>query len=158
MRVEKITRNLFEFDELSTDAQIKALDALRDINLDDDWWDSVYDDANTIGLTITEFDIDHGTIDGRLGFYPKDVANLILSKHGPETDTFKLANEYLTTLDTTLDDELADLDQNFKYDLLECYLVMLRQEYEYLTSDEAIKHLIEVNGFTYEFDEEGKRS
>jgi len=153
MRVEKITRNLFKFDELSTDAQTKALDALRDINLDDDWWDSVYDDANTIGLTITDFDIDRGTIRGELMISPRHIAELITGEHGESTKTFELATNYLVELDTTLDDELADLDQNFKYDLLECYLVMLQNEYEYRTTDQAIKELIDIH--EYEFNETG---
>lgn len=54
------TINLYEFDELSEDAKEKALQNLWDINVDHEWWDYIYEDAERIGLKITGFDIDRG--------------------------------------------------------------------------------------------------
>lgn len=46
----------FKFDELSDEAKEYAREQRRNINTDHDWWEAVYDDANTIadmlGITI----------------------------------------------------------------------------------------------------------
>jgi hypothetical protein len=42
------TINLYSFDELSTEAQNKAIENLSDINVDHEWWDFVYTDFITI--------------------------------------------------------------------------------------------------------------
>lgn len=154
MREITTTTKVYTFNELSESAQDRAIDSLRYAQVDYGWWEAIYDDALTVGVRITEFDLDRSRhANGELGFMPVDVANLIMSEHGPDTDTFKLAAEYLDEVQYTLDDELSDLDQNFKYDLLECYSVMLQNEYECLTGDESIKELIEIN--EYEFNETG---
>ena len=38
-----ISVNLFSFDELSEDIQSKVIDNFRDINVDHDWWEHVYE-------------------------------------------------------------------------------------------------------------------
>lgn len=47
---------LYQFNELSEDAQQKAIDKFRDLNVDFDWWDSVYDDfkmiCDTVGIDV----------------------------------------------------------------------------------------------------------
>ena len=56
MRTETVTRELFQFDELSDDAKEVARQWWRDASFHDEWWDSVYDDFDTIaeliGVTI----------------------------------------------------------------------------------------------------------
>lgn len=52
--------NVYKFNELSEESQQKAIENLYDINVDYDWWESTHEDAKTIGLEITEFDIDRG--------------------------------------------------------------------------------------------------
>ena len=58
MRTETITREIFQFDELSNDAKETARQWWRDGGLDHDWWDSVYDDfdriAELIGINVTD--------------------------------------------------------------------------------------------------------
>jgi hypothetical protein len=50
--------------------------------------------------------------------------------------------------------ELNDLEVNYHHDINQEMLKMLREEYEYLTSDEAVIESIEINN--YEFTEDGK--
>jgi hypothetical protein len=175
MRTETITRNLFTFDELSEEAQDKALDSLRDINLHFDWWDGVYYDADNIGLKITGFDLDrnrHAT--GNFVNSAAYTADRILTEHGNQCDTYELADKFKTEHDrlsdlsdelsktdkwdnmAKVDGELTDLENEFLADLLECYASMLQREYEYLYSDEAIKETIMAN--SYEFTEDGERA
>ena len=40
-------------EKLSDKAKQKAIEKFYDINVDYDWWDSVYEDAKNIGLKIT---------------------------------------------------------------------------------------------------------
>lgn len=56
MKTKTIT--LYSFDELSEDAKKKAIDNLRDVNTDFEWWDFAYDDfkafAALFGITLNE--------------------------------------------------------------------------------------------------------
>ena len=153
---------VYTFDELSEDGKESALDNLRDINVDFDWWNSVYEDAERAGLKITAFDTYHGTIDGSLIDDAETSIDSILEEHGQITDTYTLASEYKIIIevqrmeledDADECDELDDIEQEYEYALLQKYLSMLRQEYEYQTSDEGIKETIEAN--EYEFTEDG---
>jgi len=47
--MKTITVNLYSYDELSEKAKEKALEEMKDINTNYDWWDAVYDDAKEIG-------------------------------------------------------------------------------------------------------------
>lgn len=58
------TINLYEFSELSEQAQKRALRDLCDVNTDYNWWEFLYDQAREIGVQINGFDIDRGTIQG----------------------------------------------------------------------------------------------
>jgi hypothetical protein len=160
----------YKFEELTDQQKEKAIDKLYDISVDHDWWDSVYDDAEQIGLKITEFDIDRGSYcNGEFIETAPEVAKLIIANHGKKCETYKTAENYLKELkefaksemaknaddeDFTEDDiDFSDIDDEFLKSLLEDYLTMLRHEYEYLTSEEAIIETINAND--YEFDENG---
>lgn len=53
------------------------------------------------------------------------------------------------------EDTIQDLAEEFEREILECYLTILRKEYEYLTSEEAIIETIQAN--EYEFTEDGSQ-
>jgi hypothetical protein len=133
-----------------------------------DWWEFVYDDAKEVGLKITGFDLDRGShVNGHLLNSMNECIDLILASHGKECETFKLATKFraewnilVNNYDEVTEDNQWEFDQDademeedFKNELCECYLTILREEYEYLTSEEAIIQTIEAN--EYEFDEEG---
>ena len=176
------TVTLYEFDELSEEAQEAALCSLYNINVDHDWWDCTLADAHAIGLTIKEFDIDRKTIKGELHEYPLDVFKLIRENHGVRCNTLETATAYhrqyirafvewykAQTQESNpashwkrkdwleefkFEDEAKEVEADFVQALLEDYLVMLRDEYEYLTSRVEVVESIKANG--YLFNELGK--
>lgn len=165
--MKTIKIKLYSFNELSKEAQNKALSKYVTINVEHDWYDSTYEDAENIGLNITSFDIDrnkHAT--GNLTLNALEVAANILIQHGEETETYKIATEFLAKhnpifadyMDENSDgyesaeneDKLSDLESDFKDNLLSDYADMLQNEYHYLISDEAIIETIEANDYTFE--------
>lgn len=147
MRKFTTEHTVYDFDELTPDAQAAAIEKLYDINVDFDWWDNVYYDAEQIGLKITEFDTYRGTIGGHLTEDMGTVCKLILDNHGLTTSTYVLAEKNLHR-------HGEDNTEQFEKDLLEEYLSILRDDYEYLTSEEAIIETIHAN--EYEFYEDGR--
>jgi len=164
----------YSFNELSAEAQQTAINNMDDINVDFNWWEYTYEDAKNIGIKIEEFDIDRGAycnikfIDSAL-----EIANKIKSEHGEECNTYKTAAEFLDNYDKLVakysdgdgekvkegneqdfDNEADDLEQDFKTEISEDYLKILRDEYEYLTSSDAIKETILAND--YDFTADGK--
>lgn len=170
MRIKITETKVYKFDELTEEQKEKVIEKHWDINVDHEWWDSVYDDAEQIGLKITAFDIDRASYcDADFIHGALDTANLIIENHGDKTETYQDAVNYLkerneliaSELKKNEDDEqfieddvdLEDIDQEFLKALREDYLIILRKEFEYLTSRDAIIETIDEN--EYEFDEEG---
>jgi hypothetical protein len=168
------TINLYQFDELSDEAKQKAIESLSGINVDFEWWEFVYEDAEQIGLKITEFDIDRGMYaKGEFIEGAEDVANAILKNHGEDCETYKTAKGYLTDRDELVakysdgvntdvvaeedeyyfDQDCDELDDSFRIDLLDDYRIILDKEWDYLTSEEAVIGTIRAN--EYEFTEDG---
>ncbi len=157
MRQETIIKTYYKFKELSEEAQEKAIEKLWDLNVDPEWWESTYDDAKTIGLKITGFDINHGNkIHGNFTISATECAELIMKNHGESCDTYILAREFIADCDRKEEntDEREELEVEFERAIKEEYLSILRKEYEYLTSREAIIECINSND--YEFNEEGR--
>lgn len=101
--------------------------------IDFEWWENIYLEAERIGLIITDFDLEGNTIEGKLDGIdtPKDVREAILAVYEDDEGVSKLMRDF------DLDDEDFD-EKEFKYALLEEYLSLLKQEYEYLSSVEAL--------------------
>lgn len=165
--MKNIIITLYSFNELTKAAQPKALNDLRTINVDHSWWDSTYEDAKTIGLDITGFDLDRNKhAQGNIIGTAEETAKLIKENHGEDCDTYKLAETFLTAfyiidgqlqadaITSHLIDELEgtqeDLAIDFKNDLLKEYANILQKESDYLLSDEAVKETIEANEYTFE--------
>ena len=165
------TINYYKFDELSDKAKERARDWWRQGALDYEWWESIYEDAERIGLKITSFDTGRSCeIDGHFIGTPEETAHKILAEHGESTDTAAEARTYLKTLSEfmataakdengdlatyDLESDKEDIDKEFLFVLLQEYLVNLRNDAEYLQSDEVADELLTVN--EYEFTEDGK--
>lgn len=156
---------LFQFSELSDKAKERALEQLCDINFMHDWWDSVYEDAENIGLKITEFYLDRGmSIEAEPLLSASEIAANIIRDHGESCDTHKIAIEfieeqneklakYLETESTEDEDALIKCEEEFMMMLRGEYLIMLQNEYEFRSSEEAIIETIEAN--EHEFTEDG---
>ena len=166
MRVETTTRNIYTWDELNDEQQEKAIEKLWDLNVDYDWWDGVYEDASSVGLTISGFDLGRAMkCDVELDWSGLNVANKILELHGPNCDTYKSAEKYVARYMAALIDNVGLvpgeeievqtdwMDDDFRKELSVDYFHILQNEYDYLTSREAIIESIESN--EYEFEEDG---
>jgi hypothetical protein len=157
--METRTYNVYEFDELSKEQQQKVLDKYYDINVDHDWWEFVYSDAEDIGLKILAFDIgSRWEIDTQTLQKPKDIAFNILESHGKHCDTYKVAKYFLVNRHNLKkyrrQDGLKECEMTFEGDLKQEYLRMLERDYNYLTSEEAVKETLIAN--EYMFTETGR--
>jgi hypothetical protein len=176
MRVKTYTKNIYTLDEVK-DA---AVEKNWDINVDHEWWDYVYEDAAEVGLKITSFDLGRSwDITGKLTSGAAYTMEQILLNHGQDCKTYKTAEQYqkrlrpvqawLDKVYTSKHDLLSksavydkyracedlkeEIEAEFLKDVLGDYLHNLRDEYEYLTSAEAIEETLRVN--EYEFNEDG---
>ena len=176
MRTETYTRNIYTLDEVKD----KAIEVNWNINVEHDWFKWVYEDAVEIGLDINEFDIarnNHCT--GELLASCREIADRIMIHHGETCDTYKLAKEFLAEAEPLInwlqkveasrfdiyhrvgvantyrekENNLDELEYEFRRYLLTMYATILQKEYEYLTSSEAIEETLRING--YEFNEDG---
>lgn len=167
---------LYTFGELSEKAKEKAISKYRNINVDFDWWESVYDDAERAGLKITGLDLDrnrHAT--GKFIESAPEAANKIIADHGKDCETHKTAKAFLSDWSELVtkysdgiktdevhedneyefDQEANELEAEFLKSLLEDYSMMLQREYEYQTEDEQVAETIRANGFEFTEDGEG---
>ena len=169
--MKTVAINLFSFEELNEQAKDKALYELRDINLDYNWWEFIYEDAKKIGLKITSFDTERNRhAKGKFLLAANEVAQNILNNHGESCDTYKTAASFMEDWQPVFNDymneegenyesrekenELTEMEEDFLNSLLEDYSIMLEKEMEYLYSDEAVIDTIEANQYT--FTEDGK--
>lgn len=167
-----IRTKVYKFDELTPEAQWKAIENLADINVMHEWWEFIYEDAKQIGLIINSFD-EHSCT-GKLEVSLMECCDLIHKNHGEQCATYKTAtdfelkwNELVTKYsdgittdkvseenESDFDNQADELETEFKHSLLEDYRILLNREYEYLTSREAIEESIRAN--EYEFLPNGK--
>ncbi|KKK62812.1 hypothetical protein LCGC14_3000600 [marine sediment metagenome] len=144
MRTTETT--IYKFTELPEEAQQKAVEKLFDINVNYEWWDTTLDDAATIGLKIETFDTERHDITGDLMYDPARVKQLVMEHHGKVCDTYKYVMGF--DMRTNVD------NHDFEYGLLQEYLSMLRREFEYQTSEEAIIETILANEYEFYIDGE----
>ena len=114
-----------------------------DICVDYEWWDCIYEDAKNVDIKIRGFDIDRGTIDGFLIYSSSGVKQLILENHGKNCETYKTVQRYDLR-------RKGFSESEFERELLENYLTMLRNEYEYLTSEEAVIEMFKANKYVFD--------
>ena len=157
---------VYKFNELTEEAKNKAINELCDINILDIWWNDTYEDASNIGLEITSFSLDRANYcNGRFVNCAEETAENIIKEHGEECETYKTAKSYLENRGILaekysednyeeFDYKVNKLDENFLNALLNDYKDILKEEYEYLQSDESIIETIESN--EYEFTVDGK--
>lgn len=149
---------LYKFNELTEAAQQKAIEKLYDINVDSDWYEFTYEDAESIGLKLKYFDLERRTISGSFITSAGEVVEDILANHGEKCGTYKTALKYKNCFQSTSDeideDILDNMEDEFLSELLQDYISLLREEFDFLTSEKAIIDTIEAN--EYEFTKDGK--
>lgn len=174
--MKTIEINVYQYSELSEEAKKKALIIMSDINVDFDWWNQSYDDAENVHLKISGFDTGRGeTITIAFVDTARVTAEQIIKNHGDQCDTYKTARNFLASWKSLVSkysdgikkdqvagkhepefDEKADeLEALFLRNIGQDYLKILRDDISYRYTDEAIKETIEAN--EYNFTEEGER-
>ena len=168
-----IETKVYQYDELPTDkAKERAREWFDSVQFGGyDWWESVYEDAERIGLKIKSFD--ERTLEAEFMASAEETAHKIEAEHGDKCETFIDAKEYLEARDKVvnewerdengefvnqdrLDVSLDALDSNFLYALREDYRISLQKDLEYMQSTEQIEENIRAN--EYEFTEGGEIS
>lgn len=127
----------YKFDELSETAKQKVLEKFYDFNVDHDWWDCTYEDAKTVGIKITGFDLDRRkSCEGELYWNAEAVAQKITEEHGDTCETHKTAKGFLL--------ELEKLEENARRDYDE-YLTKnpIEDERDYFDFDEFYEYEFE---------------
>jgi len=166
-KMRTVRTKVYQFSELSEQAKQKAIEVCADYNVSYDWWQFTYEDAANIGLKITGFDIDRGSYcNGEFTLSAHEVAANIIRDHGELCETYKTAQSFLDTVNdiqgkyeelegAEYEDEMIEAEDEFLKFLLEDYRIILKNEYEYQTSEEAILETIQAN--EYEFKADGTR-
>lgn len=172
--MKTIEINLYQFNELSDEQKKKAILNNCEINFRFDWWDWVSEGAKEIGLKLNSFDIDANYCNLSFIYCADETAAKILKEYGEQTDIFKLAADYkkecaervakysdginleyvLEENTDQFDYEIADIEEDFLNKLEAEYLAILKDEYEYLSSDEGISETLIAN--EYDLTEDGK--
>lgn len=180
--METRTYKAYKFDELAGELQDLAIDNLRYINVDFDWWDTIYDDLEhqfkdcilakqfpfINSVKIKGFRLDrnrHAQIEVDIDDVAlveacfKEHKHIKLLKILIENDYFGFNYGYYNSYgqNTTpridkLLDELSEFRETEVDDLAEAIAIQLQNEYEYLTSDEAIRETIEWNNYYFKED------
>ena len=157
MRIDIKRTEVYPFDELSDDAKQTAIEQLASINIDCKWWEGIFEDAEQVGIELTEFDIDRGSFcHGKMLDSYLEIASRIRIDHGAGCETCKTACAFLIDVAKIRDDEIEESEEaaEFERSILEDYRIMLQKKYEYETSRKAVIKTIEIN--EYEFTIDGK--
>ena len=171
-----IETKVYRFEELDEQAKEKAIENNRTIFGEDSWWEFVEYDLEMFGLKLEEFDLGRRDYVKLEMYYALDkICDKIMEICGDKTEIYKIAEEYskeykliqddmesLNDMDTDKDEhdlmrlelKSQDLEDDFLKEISEEALSMLKNEYEYLTSEECIIDMFEAN--EYEFTELGE--
>ena len=180
--MREIMVKVYKFAEFSDDAKERAINALRYINVEFNWYEDTFDTIRTAG-TLVGLDIDRiyfdtdlycifnadyeyvrGAVKAVRNEFPwaddlcqvaKDLQDLQRRRFYSlrcEVSSQRVSNSYRCFRfgEDYECDALGDILDDFAH----WARILLRDEYEWLTSDEAIREMIEAN--EYEFTEEGK--
>lgn len=167
----------YKFNELDEQTKLQVIEDNIHVNVEFDWWDCTYETLLDCSINICSFDIGRGQ-ECEIEFYEdyfevaknientfgeamdivRDAKNFIKNRdalvkkygEGNEIDGYSVKDEFIMKFD----EEEADLAHEFEEELSCEILNWLRQEYEHLTSEEAIIETIEANDI--EFTKEGK--
>ena len=173
---------VYSFAELSETAQERALNAFRGINVEFNWWEDSFDTIRTagglLGLEIGDiyFDTDSYCIFDAHYRYVRGAVKAVKAEFPRMTDLHRVARDlqdlqrrrFYSLRCEVSSQRVSNSYRCFRFgedyecedlgDIIDDFAhwarILLRDEYEYLTSDEAVKEAIEAN--EYEFTEEGK--
>ena len=184
--MKEVIVRLYSFEELSEESKKKAIQENINTNVDHEWWDDIYSNAEEQGIEIESFDTGRGNsceiklIQNISSVAENMVYTYTLNNVEEQIDIVKESISFLEDyrrlnrviealseleegdlkelldIDEALTDskeELNDITEEYKKNLSNFFLGTLRDHYEYLTSDEAIKdYLIHNQGEVFKED------
>ena len=173
MRTETI--KIYSFDELSAEAKEKAMRGNRGINVDYDWWGCTYELMKEMGVEINSFSIYLREISITIED-SEYTAIKTIENFGKESEIVKISKQFIADRDALIkrlgegneiagysvkeefiyiyDEEIECLEEQYIKEMAEEILTWLRDEYEYLQTDEAVAEILIANDF--EFTENGE--
>ena len=166
--------NLYEFEELSTEAKEKAIEKNRHINVDYDWYDWITEGMCEVGVKINSFDIYYKTIDITIE-YSEDTALKAIENYNEGNGLVEISKKFIEDRDALIkklgegndiagysvkdefideyDEEIEYLKKQYRREVSEEILSWLIEDYEYLQTNDAIAETLIAN--EYEFTEDG---
>jgi len=132
------TINLYLFEELSEENKQKVIAKYVGINVNYNWWEDLYDDAEEVGIIIKGFDIDRANYVSLVIRDYNETATLIVENWG-EDDICEAAKLFL---------EKGNIPV-FLSNLEKYYLKSIKEDYNYLTSDESIADTLRSNEYYF---------
>ena len=172
MRTETI--KIYSFEELRKKAKENAIERNRTMNVEHDWWDSKYEVMKEVGVEIDSFEIYYGNINITID-YSEDTAIKTIDYFGEGMEVVKISKRFIADRDALIkklgegndidgysvkeefideyDEEIEYLEDEYRKEMSEEILTWLRNEYEYLQTDEAVAETLIEND--YEFTEYG---
>lgn len=130
-----------KFEKMSPEAQDEMVEKHLDINTSYDWWESIFEDAEQIGLKLIAFA--WANCIGEFMEDAQDTAAKILAEHGETCPTFENATTFLAECRGLRD--VSKLEEEFLLTILRDYSFILQKEHDHLVSREAIVETIEAN-------------
>lgn len=165
------TIKTYSFNELSEEAKKKVLIKYIELGISDYWYEDTFYSAKEQGIRLTGFDLDRGQkIEGEFIWDHIEVADNILMDIQEGHPLYKISEQFRKERDELcdnwemdengepvnveqLDEKLDQLEYQYEKDILWEYWKILRDEYEYLYSDEFLSEHFEDN--EYQFTEDG---
>jgi hypothetical protein len=169
MKTQSITT--YSFNELSEESKKKVLSKYIETAISDYWYEDTYFSAKEQGVEITGFDLDRGQrIDGEFIWEHIEVADNMLNDITKGHPLYTISEQFRKERDEIcenwekdendepintdeLDEKLDELEGQYEKDILWEYWKILRNEYEYLYSNEYLCEYFEDND--YQFTENG---
>ena len=172
MRTETI--KIYSFDELSKEAKENAIEKNRTMNVEHDWWDCTCESMKEVGVKIDSFDIYYRNINitiedsehtarKTIDYFGEGMEAVKISKRfiadrdalikklgeGNEIDGYSVKEKFIDEYD----EEIEYLEDEYRKEMSEEILTWLRDDYEYLQTDESVAETLIAND--YEFTECG---
>lgn len=175
--MEKVVREymVYDFEELRPEVQEKVINNFRYINVDFDWWDSDYysEIAKEYGIKIIPskmcFDIYEGWVafdtfnhsydnNWKVPIEIEDKEKFLKKAGVKDKGEIKInhkhyAGGYIKNFIEVAEGDYTEIDitklQGTLEEMLSKILKALKEDYDYLTSDDAVKETIQINEFKF---------
>lgn len=165
---------LYQFEELSAEAKENAIANNRTINVDFDWWDCTCESMKEVGVKIDSFDIYYRTISIIIED-SEHTASKTIENFGEGMEIVKISKQFIKDRDALVkrlgegndiagysvkeefideyDEEIEYLEEEYRKEMAEEILTWLRDEYEFLQTDESVAETLICN--EYDFTKDG---